>query len=162
MDAWTRTRTLLGFRSLNLLNGNGDPSLCAAMLYLTVAARTRAGRAASTYVRVVINGESWGVFPNVEQVNKDFIQTWYKTGMARGGRCQAALAVGAASSTSATTSALQADVRDQVEGRAEVLGSARQLTKTLNQTPPTSSRRRSRPCSTSTTCSSSSPSTSRS
>ncbi len=26
-----------------------------------------------------LNGESWGVYGNLEQVNKDFIETWYKT-----------------------------------------------------------------------------------
>jgi hypothetical protein len=30
-------------------------------------------------VRVVINGELWGVFGNVEQINKDFIERHYKT-----------------------------------------------------------------------------------
>jgi hypothetical protein len=30
-------------------------------------------------VRLVINGESWGLYVNVQQINKDFIQEWFGT-----------------------------------------------------------------------------------
>lgn len=79
MDTWQDRQHLLGFRSLNLLNSNGDPSMVRALLYLT-AARAYAPAARANFVRVVINGESWGVYANVEQVNKDFLQTFFKTG----------------------------------------------------------------------------------
>jgi hypothetical protein len=79
MDEWVDNQNLMGFRSLNWLNGNGDPSLLRGLLYLS-AARELAPAPRLNHVRVVINGESWGVFPNVEQVNKDFVQTFFKTG----------------------------------------------------------------------------------
>jgi hypothetical protein len=79
MDAWTDGQRLLGFRSLNLLNGNGDPSFLRAMLYLT-AARDYAPAARANFVRVVINGESWGIYANVEQVNRDFVEASFKSG----------------------------------------------------------------------------------
>jgi hypothetical protein len=34
--------------------------------------------ARANFVRVVINGESWGVYENVEQVNKEFVRAWFK------------------------------------------------------------------------------------
>ena len=30
-------------------------------------------------MRVVINGESWGIYVNSQQVNKDFLEEWFKT-----------------------------------------------------------------------------------
>ena len=78
LDTWEKKQDIQGFTSLNLLNGNGDASLIRGMLYLT-AARDYIPAARANLVRVVINGESWGIYSNVEQVNKDFIDTWFKT-----------------------------------------------------------------------------------
>ena len=33
----------------------------------------------ANFVRVVVNGESWGLYVNTEQFNKDFIKEWYGT-----------------------------------------------------------------------------------
>jgi spore coat protein CotH len=33
----------------------------------------------ANYVRVVINGESWGIYVNTQQFNKDFVQDWFHT-----------------------------------------------------------------------------------
>jgi hypothetical protein len=33
----------------------------------------------ANFVRVVINGESWGIYVNVEHFNKDFVQEWFGT-----------------------------------------------------------------------------------
>ena len=33
----------------------------------------------ANFTRVVINGESWGIYTNAEQFNKDFIKNWFKT-----------------------------------------------------------------------------------
>jgi hypothetical protein len=33
----------------------------------------------ANYVRLVINGENWGIYPNVEQINKTFLKEWFKT-----------------------------------------------------------------------------------
>lgn len=78
VDAWEKDQNLLGFRSLNLLNNNGDPSHLRAVLYLMVA-RDYGPAAQANLAKVVLDGESWGIYANVEQVNKDFIRTWYKT-----------------------------------------------------------------------------------
>ena len=67
---------LLGYRTLNLLNANGDPSLMSSVLYSHIAAPHLPVPKAN-FVRVVINGESWGVYVNVEQANKDFLRARY-------------------------------------------------------------------------------------
>jgi hypothetical protein len=42
-------------------------------------ARDYVPAAKSNFVRVVINGESWGVYVNNEQFNKHFVDEWFKT-----------------------------------------------------------------------------------
>src|SRR5262245_5924873 len=78
MDAFVKGQNLLGFTSLNLLNGHSDPSFLHSILFLQVA-RDFIPAARANWVRVVINGEYWGVYPNVEQVNKTFLRQWYKS-----------------------------------------------------------------------------------
>lgn len=63
---------LYGHRTLNLLNSHGDPSMMSTVLYSHVARQWIAAPKAN-FVRVVINGEDWGVFVNVQQFNKDFV-----------------------------------------------------------------------------------------
>jgi spore coat protein CotH len=64
---------LLGFRTLNLLNGNGDPSLLRGVLFHEIA-RNYLPSPGTNFARVVVNGESWGLFVNVEQLNRDFFE----------------------------------------------------------------------------------------
>ena len=72
-----------GYRTLNLLNAHEDPTLMRAVLYLHVA-REYLPAPKANFVRVVINGEEWGVYENVQQFNKEFIRENYKdTGGAR-------------------------------------------------------------------------------
>jgi hypothetical protein len=78
VDAFVKDQSLLGFNTLNLLNSFADPSHLHAVLFLQ-AAREFLPAARANYVRVVINGENWGIYPNIEQVNKSFLRQWYKT-----------------------------------------------------------------------------------
>jgi len=48
-------------RSFNLLNANQDPTLRRSVLFLEVA-RDYIPAVKANFVRVVINGESWGVY----------------------------------------------------------------------------------------------------
>jgi hypothetical protein len=79
-DEFKKGQSILGFDSLNFLNSHFDPSYLHAVLYLQVA-RDLMPAARANYVRVVVNGESWGIYPNVEPVNKKFIREWFKTDM---------------------------------------------------------------------------------
>ncbi len=63
---------LYGYKTLNLLNCAGDSSLLSAVLYSHIARRYTAAPKANL-VKVVINGESWGIYTNVQQFNKEFL-----------------------------------------------------------------------------------------
>ena len=67
---------LLGYRTLNLLNVNSDPTFTRALLYTEIS-RHYLPTPKANYVRVVINGESWGVYVNTQQYNSDFLREWF-------------------------------------------------------------------------------------
>jgi len=74
---------LLGARTQNLLNANGDATFVRPVLYAAIANRYIPAPKAN-FVRVVINGESWGVYINAEQFNSDFTRDRF--GSAKGAR----------------------------------------------------------------------------
>ena len=78
MDFADEKQELYGYRTLNLNNANGDPSLMRAVVYETIS-RNYIPTSAANLVRVVINGEYWGVYTNVAQFNKDFLRDHFKT-----------------------------------------------------------------------------------
>ncbi len=74
---------LMGYKTLNLLNGAGDESMMSTVLYSHIA-RQYIPAPKANFVRVVINGENWGVYTNVQQFNKEFLEENY--GSDKGGR----------------------------------------------------------------------------
>jgi hypothetical protein len=71
-------QNLLGHRSLNLLNANQDPTLLRSVLYLDIA-RDYIPAVKANFVRVVINGESWGVYVNQQTFSREFLQDAFGT-----------------------------------------------------------------------------------
>jgi spore coat protein CotH len=67
-----------GYRTLNLLNANGDPTFVRAVLYSEIA-RQYIPAPKTNYMRVVINGESWGVYVSAQQFNKDFTRDFFNS-----------------------------------------------------------------------------------
>ena len=78
LDFTDKKQRLDGYKTLNLLNGNGDASMMSTVLYSEIA-RHYLPVPKANLVRVVINGENWGVYTNVQQFNKDFLQENYRT-----------------------------------------------------------------------------------
>ena len=78
LDFVHENQNLGGYRTFNLLNANQDPSFLRSVLYNHIA-REYLPAPKSNFVRVVINGESWGVYPSVQQFNKDFARDFYGT-----------------------------------------------------------------------------------
>lgn len=64
---------LYDYKTLNLLNCHGDPSFLREVLHAQIGRQFMPVPRANL-VHVVINGESWGVFANVQQVNKDYLR----------------------------------------------------------------------------------------
>jgi spore coat protein CotH len=67
-----------GYRTLNLLNGNGDATFVRTILYSEIA-QQYIPAPKTNYVRVVINGESWGVYISAQQFNKDFTRDYFSS-----------------------------------------------------------------------------------
>ncbi|ADB18113.1 Spore coat protein CotH [Pirellula staleyi DSM 6068] len=78
LDLKDPDQKLEGYKTLNLLNSNGDPSMMNAVLFSHLA-RTKIPAPKVNFVKVVINGESWGIYANAQQFNKEFIAENYQT-----------------------------------------------------------------------------------
>jgi hypothetical protein len=76
LDFAHKDQRLLGHRTVNLLNAHRDPTFLRSVLYYQIA-RQYLPAPQANFVKLVINGESWGVYVNVEQFNKDFINEWF-------------------------------------------------------------------------------------
>jgi hypothetical protein len=78
MDFVDKEQRLLGYRTLNLNNSHNDPTFLRAMLYSQIN-REYIPAPKVNYMKVVINGEFWGVYANTQQFNADFVNEWWKT-----------------------------------------------------------------------------------
>lgn len=78
LDFVNKQQALGGVRSFNLLNSHEDPSFLRTVLYYHMV-REYLPAPKANFVRVVINGESWGIYTSSEQFNKDFVRDWYGT-----------------------------------------------------------------------------------
>ncbi|TWT85252.1 CotH protein [Posidoniimonas polymericola] len=76
VDMVDKEQRLYGHKTLNLLNASGDPSLLSTVLYSHIA-REHIPAPEANLARVVINGEYWGVYTNVQQFNKVFAEENY-------------------------------------------------------------------------------------
>ncbi len=81
-DFVDKDQRLHGYRTLNLLNSHNDPTFLRTVLYLQ-AAREYLPAPKANFMRVAINGESWGIYPNAQQFNSDFTKEFF--GTAKGG-----------------------------------------------------------------------------
>lgn len=67
-----------GYGTLNLLNANGDPTMMRSVLFYEIA-RQYIPAFKANFVRLVINGESWGVYANVQQYDSEFTKDFFGT-----------------------------------------------------------------------------------
>jgi hypothetical protein len=65
------------YQTLNLLNANNDATFLRGVLYTEISRRF-IPTPKMNFVRVAINGESWGVYLNAQQFNGDFIRENFK------------------------------------------------------------------------------------
>lgn len=83
LDFAHKDQQLGGYRTLNLLNSHGDASFIRTVLYSHIA-REYLPAPKVNLVRVVINGESWGIYASAQQFNKDFTKEFF--GSTKGAR----------------------------------------------------------------------------
>jgi spore coat protein CotH len=75
-DAFISGQSLEGYSNFNLNNCFDDPSFMKEFfMYNVIDKYIPAARCA--YVQLYINGVSWGLYPSVQQLNKDFLEEWY-------------------------------------------------------------------------------------
>jgi spore coat protein CotH len=63
---------LYGYKTLNLLNSHEDPTFLHTVLYLQIA-RNYIPAPKANFVKIAINGESWGIYVNAQQFDKIFL-----------------------------------------------------------------------------------------
>lgn len=78
LDLVDTKQRLYGYKTLNLLNSHDDATMMSTVLCSHVA-RQFIPTPKANFVKVVINGESWGVYVNAQQFNKEFLSENYKT-----------------------------------------------------------------------------------
>ncbi len=78
LDMADPNQRLHGYKTLNLLNSHEDASMMSSVLYSHIA-RQYIPAPKANFIKVVINGESWGVYPSVQQFDKVFLEENFKT-----------------------------------------------------------------------------------
>jgi hypothetical protein len=69
-------QNLEGYKTLNLNNAFQDASFMREVAYLHQI-RRHVPAAKAAFVRLFINGQNWGLYPNVQQINGDYIGEWF-------------------------------------------------------------------------------------
>ena len=77
-DARNKDQQIAGYHELELLNSHEDPTFLRTVLSYQVE-RDYLPAPKANFVRVVINGESWGIYINAQPFNKDFIRDNFHT-----------------------------------------------------------------------------------
>ena len=67
-----------GYQTFNLLNSHEDPTFLRTVLYYDIA-RQYIPAPKANFVRLVINGENWGIYVHAQQFNSDFTREWFGT-----------------------------------------------------------------------------------
>ena len=76
LDAVTDGQNWLGYKTLNLNNAFEDNAFMRETVYLKQI-RKHIPAAQANYVKLKINGVDWGLYINVQQLDKTFISEWF-------------------------------------------------------------------------------------
>lgn len=78
LDYLYPNQEIMGYKTLNLNNSFQDPSFIREIFFLNqIKKHIPAAKAA--YVKLYINGANWGLYPSVQQLNKQFLKEWFFT-----------------------------------------------------------------------------------
>jgi hypothetical protein len=76
IDYTIEDQRLMGYKTLNLINCLEDPTFMREVLYSNTC-RKQIPSAKANFVKLVINGENWGIYANIQQLNAEFIEDWF-------------------------------------------------------------------------------------
>lgn len=65
-----------GYNTFNFNNGFQDPSFMKEVLYARLS-REFLPALKGNFIRLYLNGEDWGLYPNIQQLNGDYIREWF-------------------------------------------------------------------------------------
>jgi predicted RNA-binding protein with TRAM domain len=93
MDGFIDGQDIEGYESLNLSNAFQDETAMREIVYLN-GIRKHIAAAKGNYVQLYINGQNWGVYPNVQALNKEHVGEWFLDNDATRWRCEASVDLG--------------------------------------------------------------------
>ncbi len=76
LDEWIPDQKLAGYQSINLNNGFQDNSMMRDVVYKHLV-RQHIPDAKASFAKLYINGENWGVYDLVQDLDGDFIRQWW-------------------------------------------------------------------------------------
>lgn len=76
LDFWKSAQDYDGYSTFKLNNAAQDPSMMREVFYTSMI-RRHIPTAKSNYVKLYLNGANWGLYSNIQQLNKDFLEEWY-------------------------------------------------------------------------------------
>lgn len=65
-----------GYESLNFNNAFEDPTYLREVLY-GILARKHSPAVRTNFIHLYLNDQDWGIYPNVQQINGEFIREWW-------------------------------------------------------------------------------------
>ncbi len=69
-------QNIMGYTTVNLDNARDDASFMREVLYSDLI-RKYVPTPKANFIHLNINGENWGLYPNVQHINSPFLQEWY-------------------------------------------------------------------------------------
>jgi hypothetical protein len=76
IDYTIEDQRLMDYKTLNLINCANDPTFMREVLYSNIC-RRQIPSARANFIKLVINGENWGIYANIQQLNAEFIEDWF-------------------------------------------------------------------------------------
>ena len=76
MDSFVANQELMGYDKINLNNGFHDPTFMREVLSYNVLRRYMPASKAN-FMKLIINGSDWGLYVNIQQVDKEMLSEWF-------------------------------------------------------------------------------------
>lgn len=70
------TQILAGYKNLKFNNAHQDASFMREVLYCRMAAKYTP-IAKANYIHLYLNNQDWGIYPNIQDIDKTFLEEWF-------------------------------------------------------------------------------------
>lgn len=87
LDYADETQDLKGYETLNLNNSYEDNSFIREVLYENLT-RPYCPSLKANYVHLYINGQDWGLYPNIQALDNDYVKEWFLSSDGTRWRCE--------------------------------------------------------------------------